>query len=98
MAKTTKKNARTTKKNRVAKVKKTSSKADLHAAEVMLNVAYPKARIAKGSLKLQTTGKYAGKRTVKVTCCKRGCTKQRLVATSDLFQVCPEGWYCDSHC
>jgi hypothetical protein len=99
MAKTTKKNAKTTRKNaRVAKPKQTSKKSDLNAAEVMLTVAYPKARIVKGSLRLETKGKYANKRSVLVTCCKRGCTKQRRFASSDLWQSCPEGWYCDSHC
>ena len=50
-----------------------------------ISARYPQA--IKGSLQSESSGKYAGKRTVEIRCAAEACKARRRVATSDLFQV-----------
>lgn len=74
------------------------TKDQLRAAEQELTRKYKKVGIVKGSLKApRANGKYANKRTVLLTCAKRGCQKKCQRATSDLFSICQQGWLCPDH-
>lgn len=75
-----------------SKAKQTKATAEAKApaqpkrkSESEIRKQYPK--VQAGSLAFQEDGRWKGKQTVVIVCAKKGCTLERELATSDLFQV-----------